>query len=67
MASSTAMFITPAIVPELAVEYGVSTGNVGIAGSAFMLLGSVVGLYFGYAEMCEGLIGRIRVVKICYD
>ena len=44
------MFITPAIVPELAAEYGVSTGTVGIAGSAFMLLGSVVGLYFGYAN-----------------
>lgn len=44
------MFITPAIVPELALEFGVETGTVGLAGSAFMLLGSVIGLYFGYAN-----------------
>ena len=44
------MFITPAIVLELAAEYGVATGTVGVAGSAFMLLGSVTGLYFGYAN-----------------
>jgi MFS family permease len=44
------MFITPAIVLELAQEYDVATGTVGIAGSAFMLLGSVMGLYFGYAN-----------------
>lgn len=44
------MFITPAIVPELAQEFGVETGTIGIAGSAFMLLGSIIGLYFGYAN-----------------
>lgn len=44
------MFITPAIVPELAAEYGVATSTIGVAGSAFMLLGSTVGLYFGYAN-----------------
>lgn len=44
------MFITPAIVPELAAEYGVETGTIGVAGSAFMLLGSIVGLFFGYAN-----------------
>ena len=44
------MFITPAIVPELAAEFAVETGTIGIAGSAFMLLGSVMGLYFGYAN-----------------
>lgn len=44
------MFITPAIVPELAREFGVATGTIGIAGSAFMLLGAMVGLYFGYAN-----------------
>ena len=44
------MFITPAIVPELATEFGVETGTIGIAGSAFMLLGSVMGLVIGYAN-----------------
>jgi MFS family permease len=44
------MFITPAIVLELAEEYGVATGTIGIAGSAFMLLGALTGLYFGYAN-----------------
>lgn len=44
------MFITPAIVPELAEEFGVATGTIGIAGSAFMLLGATMGLLFGYAN-----------------
>ena len=43
------MYITPAIVPELAAEYGVENSTIGFAGSAFMLIGSVIGLYFGYA------------------
>ena len=43
------MYITPAIVPELASEYGVENSTIGFAGSAFMLIGSVIGLYFGYA------------------
>lgn len=44
------MFITPAIVPELAAEFGVATSTIGVAGSAFMLLGATVGLCFGYAN-----------------
>lgn len=44
------MFITPAIVPELAAEFGVATGTIGVAGSAFLLLGSIIGLFFGYAN-----------------
>ena len=44
------MFITPAIVPELAAEYGVANATIGVAGSAFMLLGSVMGLFIGYAN-----------------
>lgn len=62
------MYITPAIVPELAAEYGVEAGTIGLAGSAFMLLGSVIGLYFGYASdrysrkkllICAVLLGEI--------
>ena len=42
------MYITPAIIPELSEEYGVSADNIGWAGTAFMLLGAVMGLLFGY-------------------
>lgn len=42
------MYITPAIIPELSQEYGVSSDAIGWAGTAFMLLGAVMGLLFGY-------------------
>jgi len=42
------MYITPAIIPELSQEYGVSSDSIGWAGTAFMLLGAVMGLLFGY-------------------
>lgn len=42
------MYITPAIIPELSQEYGVSSDAIGWAGTAFMLLGAIMGLLFGY-------------------
>ena len=42
------MFITPAIIPELAQEYNVSASLIGWAGTAFMLFGAFIGLFFGY-------------------
>lgn len=42
------MYITPAIIPELSAEFGVSNELIGIAGTAFMLLGALMGLAFGY-------------------
>ena len=42
------MYITPAIIPELTHEYAVSPEAIGWAGTAFMLLGAVIGLGFGY-------------------
>lgn len=42
------MYITPAIIPELSNEYKVSSDMIGWAGTAFMLLGAVMGLLFGY-------------------
>ena len=43
------MFIMPAIIPELTLEYGVSANAIGWAGSAFMLAGALLGLVFGAA------------------
>lgn len=42
------MYITPAIIPELSAEYGVSADSIGWAGTAFMLLGAIMGLVFGH-------------------
>lgn len=42
------MYITPAIIPELSLEYGVTADNIGWAGTAFMLLGAIMGLVFGH-------------------
>lgn len=42
------MYITPAIIPELSQEFAVSQEAIGVAGTAFMLLGAVMGLVFGY-------------------
>ena len=42
------MYITPAIIPELSQEYGVTADYIGWAGTAFMLLGAIVGLIFGH-------------------
>ncbi len=42
------MYITPAIIPELSDEFAVSKEAIGIAGTAFMLLGALMGLAFGY-------------------
>lgn len=42
------MYITPAIIPELSQEYGVSATSIGWAGTAFMLLGAIMGLVFGH-------------------
>jgi len=42
------MYITPAIIPELSAEYGVTSDTIGWAGTAFMLLGAIMGLIFGY-------------------
>lgn len=42
------MYITPAIIPELSDEFAVSKEAIGVAGTAFMLLGAVMGLAFGY-------------------
>jgi len=42
------MYITPAIIPELSLEYGVTADSIGWAGTAFMLLGAIMGLVFGH-------------------
>tara|TARA_R110002167_G_scaffold91458_1_gene246054 strand:- start:110099 stop:111442 length:1344 start_codon:yes stop_codon:yes gene_type:complete len=42
------MYITPAIIPELSKDYGVTTDSIGWAGTAFMLLGAIMGLVFGH-------------------
>ena len=42
------MYITPAIIPELSAEYNVTADSIGWAGTAFMLLGAVMGLVFGH-------------------
>ncbi len=42
------MYITPAIIPELSQEYGVTADYIGWAGTAFMLLGAIMGLVFGH-------------------
>lgn len=42
------MYITPAIIPELSQEYGVSADSIGWTGTAFMLLGAIMGLVFGH-------------------
>jgi len=42
------MYITPAIIPELSQEYGVTADSIGWAGTAFMLLGAIMGLVFGH-------------------
>lgn len=42
------MYITPAIIPELTSEFSVSEQSIGWAGTAFMLLGAIMGLGFGY-------------------
>lgn len=42
------MYITPAIIPELSAEYNVTPDSIGWAGTAFMLLGALMGLAFGY-------------------
>ena len=42
------MFITPAIIPDLASEYAVSNVQISWVGSAFVLVGAVISLFFGY-------------------
>lgn len=42
------VFITPAIINELQAEYSISAAVVGWVGSAFVLLGAIVGIVFGY-------------------
>ncbi len=42
------LYITPAIVSELAVEYNVSIESIGWIGSAFILVGAFISIYFGY-------------------
>ncbi len=42
------LYITPSIVPELAEEYAVDKGVIGYVGSAFVLVGAVISLYFGF-------------------
>ena len=44
------MYITPAIVTELAVEWGVSQSAIGFVGSAFTLLGAALSIFFGYTS-----------------
>lgn len=43
------MFIMPAIIPELTTEFRVSADTIGWAGSAFLLIGALLGLLFGVA------------------
>lgn len=42
------LYITPSIVINLAKEYGVSQGSIGYVGSAFVLVGAFISLYFGF-------------------
>ncbi len=44
------MYITPAIVSELAIEWNVSHSAIGFVGSAFTLLGAVLSIVFGYTS-----------------
>jgi len=42
------LYITPSIVLKLAEEYGVDEGSIGYVGSAFVLVGAIISLYFGF-------------------
>ncbi len=42
------MYITPGLVNELAAEYNVHVKTIGFVGSAFMLVGAFISIYFGY-------------------
>ncbi len=42
------LYITPAIVPELAAEYGVAKESISYVASAFTLLGAALSIIFGY-------------------
>lgn len=42
------VFITPAILPVLTQEYGVTSVQLSMVGSAFILVGAVISLFFGY-------------------
>ncbi len=42
------LYITPAIVPELAAEYGVPNASISYVASAFTLLGAALSIIFGY-------------------
>ncbi len=42
------LYITPSIVLELADEYGVDKGAIGYVGSAFVLVGAFISIYFGF-------------------
>lgn len=44
------MYITPAIVSDLALEYGVPQRSIGFVGSAFILLGALLSIFFGYTS-----------------
>ncbi len=53
--------IMSAILPELSVEYGVSTSTLGYIGSAFILAGALISLFFGYFS---DLISRKKLLII---
>ncbi|MEA2102754.1 MAG: MFS transporter [Thermodesulfobacteriota bacterium] len=42
------LYITPGIVTELAAEYHVAESNIGYVGSAFVLIGAIISIFFGY-------------------
>ena len=42
------LYITPSIVLTLSAEYGVPKQQIGYIGSAFVLVGAVISLFFGY-------------------
>ncbi len=42
------LYITPSIVLTLSAEYGVPKEHIGYVGSAFVLVGAIISLYFGY-------------------
>ncbi len=42
------LYITPSIVLKLAEEYGVNKESIGYVGSAFVLVGAFISLYFGF-------------------
>ena len=42
------LYITPSIVLDLADEYGVDKGAIGYVGSAFVLVGAFISIYFGF-------------------